>query len=69
MQSTLTCRAGDVARIGEFREMECLTWSNIEMTLSPTEPDNLPSGSNITLPFELRYMEGDKLSKIITLRD
>lgn len=60
LMSALAARCGDIARAHLYKEMECLCWANMELTLSSDYGDRAPSVQDLRGKFTLRFLKGKK---------
>jgi hypothetical protein len=56
----LGVRYGDITRSFFYKDMECLCWKDIEITLSSSLGDRAPSMQGFRGKFTLPYLKGKK---------
>ncbi len=59
LQLALTARAGDVARPAGYKNMECLCWRDVELTVA-SGIEGAPSVQHLRGRFTLRFCKGKR---------
>jgi hypothetical protein len=57
LMSALAARCGDIGRFYLYKEMECLCWSDVELTLASYDEDRAPSVQDLRAKFALRFLK------------